>query len=106
MVAPSRSGAIDILGFLKELGDLLLVELHQFDGLAVTHGAVFAGVGDNFGAIDGHGDVADLESAGDYYEDLMEGGEEDVFDFAAELANRVVVGVVWAVENSLRHFRR
>ena len=51
-------GAIGIFDFLEKLGDLLFGELHLFDGVAVTHGAVFAGVGEDFGAVDGDGDVA------------------------------------------------
>ena len=57
-------GAVGILGFLEELGDLLFGELHLFDGVAVAHGTVFAGVGEDLGAVDGDGDVAELEDPG------------------------------------------
>jgi hypothetical protein len=80
---------------LEELGDLLFGELHLFDGVAVAHGAVFAGVGEDLGAVDGDGDIANLQDlgAGGEFEDLMEGGGGRRFVFAAELADGVVVGV-------------
>ena len=95
-------GAVGSFGFLEKLGDLLFGELHLFGGVAVTHGAVFAGVGEDFGAVDGDGDVADLQHAGvgGEFEDLMKGVGEEVFVFAAELADRVVVGVGVAGEEA------
>jgi hypothetical protein len=95
-------GAVGVLGFLEELGDLLAGEFHLFDGVAVADGAVFAGVGEDFGAIDGDGDVADLEDfgAGGELENLVKGVGEEVFIFAAELADRVVIGVGVAGEET------
>ena len=79
---------------------MLFGELHLFDGVAVAHGAVFAGVGEDLGAVDSDGNVTDLQnpSAGGEFEDLMKGVGEQFFVFAAKLADRVVVGVSVAGE--------
>lgn len=58
-----QRGAVGLLGFLEELGDLLASEFHLVNSMAVAHGAVFAGVAEDLGAVDGHGDVANLQDA-------------------------------------------
>ena len=73
-------GAVGIVGFLEQFGDLFAGEFHLFDGVAVAHCAVFAGVGEDLGAVDGDGDVADLQDlgAGGEFEHLVEGVGEQV----------------------------
>ena len=94
--------------FLKQLGDLLAGEFHMLHGVAVAHGTVFAGVGQYFCAVDGDGDVADLQNAGTdgEFEHLVEGGGEEVFVFAAELADRSWSGWVSAVRKRTATFSK
>ncbi len=94
--------AVGIFGFLKEFGDLLACEFHLLKGVAIAHGAVFAGVGKDLGAVDGDGDVADLQNfgTGGEFENLMEGFRKQVLVFAAEFADRVVGGMGVAGEEA------
>ena len=71
-------------------------------GVAVAHGGVFAGIGQNLGAIDGCGDFTDFEDsiAGGHFQNLREGPLEMCSVFSAKSAERVVVGVGVGAEKS------
>ena len=90
-----QRGAVGALGFGQQFGDLLAGQLHLLDRVAVAHRAVFAGIGQNLGAVDGHGEVAHLQHAGPRreFEHLVEGGTQQVLVLAPELTDRIVVRV-------------
>jgi hypothetical protein len=78
--------------FQFELGD-------HFAGPLVADGTVFAGVGQNLGAVGSHGELADLkpfELLGQW-QNLDEALGEEGLVFAAEGAERVVIGMCAAV---------
>jgi hypothetical protein len=54
-------GAVGVLGFGEEFGDLVFEDLHLLNGVSVTDSSVFAGVGEDLGAVDGDGDVSNPE---------------------------------------------
>ena len=64
-----------MLGFGQKLLDLALEALEFTLGAGVAHGGVFAGVGEDFGAVDGNGDLADFEefATGSHFQNLGEG---------------------------------
>ena len=50
-----QGGAVGCFGFGEELGDFGFEQGDEFPGFAITVGGVFAGVGHDFGAINGDG---------------------------------------------------
>ena len=86
---------VSLVGLGQQLGDLEVEGAQGFFGVAVADGGVLARVGEDFGAVDGHGDVPDLEhaAAGGQLEDLREGVREERAVVAPERAERVVIGV-------------
>ncbi len=89
-------------GFGQEFGDLIAGQLHPRFDAVVAHGAVLAGICHDFGAIDGHREVADLDDAGGSgeFEHLVESGGGRLFLLAAEFADRVVVRMGVAAEET------
>ena len=86
---------VGILRFGKEFLDLLLGEFHLLFKMAVAHRAVLAGVGEDLNTIDRNVEVADFQDpgGGGEFEDLVKGGREEFFVFAAEFADGIVVGM-------------
>ena len=80
---------IGLLGFGQEFLNFEVEFLELLLGVAVADGGVFAGVGEDFGAIDG--DLADFEdsAAGDHFQNLREGALEEVAFFLPEGAGGV-----------------
>ena len=65
-------GGVGLLGFGQKLIDLALEALELPLGTGVADGGVFARVGEDFGAVDGYGDLADFEefAAGGEFQNL------------------------------------
>ena len=98
-------GGIGLLGFGQKFLDFQIEFLELLLGVAVAHGGVLAGIGQNLGAIDGYGDLTDFEdsAAGGHFQNLREGPLEKRSVFSAKSAKRVVVGVGVGAEKSHGH---
>lgn len=84
-----------MLGFGQKLLDLALEALEFTLGAGVAHGGVFAGVGEDFGAVDGNGDLADFEefATGSHFQNLGEGLLEESGVFPSKGTEGIVVWV-------------
>jgi hypothetical protein len=84
-------GGIGLLGFCQEFLDVEVEFLEFLLGVTVADGGVFAGVGEDFGAIDGEADLADFEdsAAGDHFQNLGEGALREEAFFLPEGAGGV-----------------
>ena len=96
---------VGLVGLGQPLGDFQIEGVQGLLGVAVAHGGVFARVGQNLRAVDGHGDLADLQhpAARGQFEDLLKGLGQQRTVFAAKRAERVVIGVRVRAEQAHRN---
>ena len=95
---------VGLVGLGQEFGDLSVEGAQGFFGVAVAHGGVFARVGQNLRAVDGHRNLPDFQHAAQcgQFQDLREGAGEQRAVLAAESAKRVVIGVRVGAEQAHR----
>jgi len=99
-----RSG-VGLLGLGQELLHFQFELLDLLPGARVAHGAVFAGAGQDLGAVGGDGELAQLQEFEllGQLQDLDKARGEQGFILAAKSAERVVVGMSVGGEQTHGH---
>jgi len=96
---------VGLLGFGHKFGDLQIELPQLFFRVTMTDSRVFAGIGQDFGAVNGYGHFADIKHStiGCQFEYLCKCSSEQCAVSATERAQRVMIGMRVRTKQAHRH---